>query len=232
MINHRQSRRYVVLITLAVTLCAPEVMAFSFGNLMGTMGGGSADTGADDPDAFVRSVRAAGKLMDKSTSRLVHCLADKESITMIKMDEKAANEVADPEERRARLTEVKKNKQAVLNKTLRNDRLMVEIQNMDADQKTELGAAAFNFTLALLRGKALMEQSKTLISSMSSNPAMQSTLGNVKEAASSVSNQVSSASTIADKLSDIFPAVGISGPISKDESPKITTAVPGHQATP
>ncbi len=228
MINNQKSKLYVVLITLATTLCAPKAMAFSFGNLMGTMGGGNAAVTADDPDVFVQSAKAAEKLMDKSTTLLVHYLANKESIATIEAEKKTANEVIDPAEKQAKFTEVKKSEQAALNEALSNDKFKVEILKMDSRQKKELGAAAFNFALAMLREKALMEQSKTLISSMSSNPANQRKLDSVKEATSSVSNQVSSASTIADKMPDLFSAVGMRGPVSKDEKPKITTAVSGN----
>ncbi|NDU93219.1 MAG: hypothetical protein G3I10_11580 [Ferrovum sp.] len=125
----------------------------------------------------------------------------------------AANAITDPAERRVRLTEVKKSEQAVLNKALSDDAFKVEIQKMDSRKKEELGAAAFNFALAFLREKALMEQSS---------------LGSGKESVSSVSNLVSSASAIAGKMPDIFSAVGMSGPVSKDEKPKITTAVSGN----
>ncbi len=232
MINRQLPKRYVALIILAATLGVPHAMAFSFGNLMGTMGGGSADVGADDLDAFVRSANAMQNLMDRSTSILVRCLADKETIAMIETDKKAANEVADPVARRARIMEVKKSKQVVLSDTLSDDRLMTVLQSMDTDQKKVLGAAAFNYSLALLRGKSLMEQSKILTANLSSNPAMQSTLRNVKETEYNVSNQVSSASTIADKLSYIFQSVGMKGPVSKDELPKITTPFPDRQAIP
>ncbi len=228
MINNQKSKLYVVLITLATTLCVPKAMAFSFGNLMGTMGGGNADATADDPNSFVQSAKSVEKLMDKSTTLLVHYLANKESVDTIEAEKKAANEVTDLAERQAKLAEVKKSEQTVLNETLSNDEFKAKIQKMDGKQKKELGAAAFNFALALLREKALVEQSKTLISSMSSNPATQPNLGSVKEATSGVSNQVSSASTIADKMPDIFSAVGMRGPVSKDEKPKITTAVSGN----
>ncbi len=226
MIHHSHGQHYrngIVLFILAIALSVPKAMAFPFGNLMGTMEGSNAAAPADEPDAFIQSVKSSEKLMYKSTTILVRCLADKESVATIEAEKKAAKAMDDPKERQARLTEVKQNKQAVLYEVLNNDQFQAEIQKMDAPQKAALGAAAFNFALTLLQGKALMEQSAPLISHMSSKPELHSKLGIVKEAALSVSNRVSSASTIADKIPDIFFAVGMRGPVSKDEAPKFTS---------
>ncbi len=226
--SYGQHCRYrILLFALAATLGAPNTMAFPFGNLMGVMDGGNAASPANEPDTFIQSVKASENLMDKSTTILVRCLADRESVATMNAEKSHANAVTDPAERLTRLTELKKNKRSVLYEALSNDRLKAEIQKMDVQEKEVLGAAAFNFALSQLQGKALMKQAETLISHMSSKPATQPKMDNVKEAALSISNQVFSTALISDKMSRIFSAVGMSGPVSKDEAPRISGARSG-----
>ena len=56
---------------------------------------------------------------------------------------------------------------------------------------------------------------------MSSNPMNATKLASVKDVASSVSNQISSASKIAGKMPDIFTAVGVKAPATKDDKPMV-----------
>jgi hypothetical protein len=86
-----------------------------------------------------------------------------------------------------------------------------------------LGASAFNFTLALLQDKALIDQSKSIIASMSGNPMQLAKLAPIRDTATSLTNQISIGSQIAGKMPDIFKAVGVKAPTSKDDKPKQVT---------
>jgi hypothetical protein len=229
--SHPHFRNGVILFILAIVLSAPKAMAFSFGNLMGTMEGSNAASPADEPETFIQSAKASEMLTNQSTMLLLRYLADRGTVAMIDAEKKAARALTDPEKRLDRLTEVEREKEAVLYEVLKKDQFRAEIQNMDAPQKAGLAAAAFNFALAQLQGRALMQQSETLISHLSSRPALQSKLARVKEAVASVSNRIASSSMIAEKIPDILLAVGMQGPVSKDEAPIITSAKPGAADT-
>ncbi len=165
--------------------------------------------------------------MKNSVAMLVQSLASKEKSAGIEAARKAAGAITDTKEKEAKETEVNKNADALLNETLNSDKLKDDIKKMDAEKKKQLGASAFNFSLALLQDKALSEQASGLISSLSSNPMNMSKLGSVKDVASSLSNQISSASKIATKMPAIFTAVGVTAPTSKDEKPKAVAQAAG-----
>ena len=99
---------------------------------------------------------------------------------------------------------------------------------MDDKKKEGLAASAFNFMLALLKDKDLVDQAKGLISGMATNPASLGKMGGVKDAASSLSNQLTAASQIAGKMPDIFSAVNVKAPASKDDKAKVTSEVTGE----
>jgi hypothetical protein len=206
---------------LAASLSAVSVPAMAqFGKLGSLLGGGSVKSVAADPDAFLSSALAAEKLMNNSVTLLSNSLTSKKDSAGLAAQRKAANEITDPAEKNAKLTEVKKSELALLNESLDKASIDSTIKEMDEKQRGDLGSAAFNFMLALLLDKDLIDQSKGLISSMSTNPAALTKIGSIKDAVSSLSKQVSDASSIAGKMPSIFSAVGVKAPASKDEKPK------------
>ena len=226
MFNAQKLKICIALITLGVASYTPQVMSFGLGDMLGG-GSKTSNASAGDPDAFLKSAKDAESLMNNSLTLLVRSLASKEKAAGFEASRKAANAVTDPAEKQAKLNEVSKSEAATINEILSNDKFKDDIKQMDGKQKEDLGAAAFNFALALLQDQSLVEQSSGLISSLLSNPMNVSKLGTVKDAAFSLSNQVSSASKIAAKMPDVFSAVGVKAPASKDEKPKTTSQVAG-----
>jgi len=224
MTNIHKTKICIALLTLGTAFYVPQALAFGLGDLTG---GSKTTSSAGDPDAFIKSALGAEKLMNNSVTLLVRSLASKKDAAEIDAKEKAANAVTDPAEKEAKLTEVRKSKEAVINANASTDKLKAEVAKMDGKQKEDLGAAAFNFMLALLQDKDLAGQAGGLISSLSSNPMNLVKIGSLKDVASSLSNQVLSASQIATKMPDIFSAVGVKAPVSKDEKPKVTVVVAG-----
>lgn len=194
-----------------------------FGKLIGGLGGGSTASASANPEDFVKTALAAEKLMNNSVALLAVSLSSKEKAAELEAQRKAANANTDPAEKKAKLTELNKSQQAALNEALSNANMEANIKKMDGQQRDTLAAAAFNFMLALLQDKALLEQGQGLVTSLSSNPMNISKLGDVKNVISSLSNQVSDASSIAEKMPAIFSAVGVKAPASKDEKPKVIT---------
>lgn len=221
-----KKKSITILLATAMGLVSVPAIA-QFGKIGGMLGLGSGTAIAADPDAFLASALAAEKLMNNSVTLLTRTLVSKESSARLAAQLKAANEVTDPAERQAKKTAVQRSEIAELNEAFSNASIDSEIKKMDSKQRDELGSAAFNFMLALLQDKALLEQSKGLMSTMASNPASLVKVGSIKEAVSSLSNQMTAASAIAGKMPAIFTAVGVKAPVSKDEKPKAVSQVNG-----
>lgn len=212
---------------IASTLGAIATPAVAqFGNLLGGLSNSSTSASVT-PESFVSSAFAAEKLMNNSVSLLSRSLSSKEKAAELEAQRTAATETTDPAEKKAKLTEVRKSELASLNEAMANAKFEADVKQMSGKQREDLGAAAFNFMLALLQDKALVDQGKGLVSSLSSNPMNITKIGGVKDAIGSLGNQISAASNIAGKMPSIFTAVGVKVPASKDEKPKVTAEVAG-----
>lgn len=216
-------RLATILIASTLSAIATPAMA-QFGSLLG---GSSNSSSSVTPEAFVSSAFAAEKLMNNSVTLLSRSLSSKEKAAELEAQRKAATEITNPEEKKAKLTEVQKSEMASLNEAMANSKFEADVKQMSGKQREDLGAAAFNFMLALLQDKALLEQGKGLVSSLSSNPMNITKVGGIKDAIGSLSNQISAASNIAGKMPSIFTAVGVKAPASKDEKPKVMAEVAG-----
>lgn len=219
---------FAVVVASAMGMLAAPASA-QFGKMLGGLGGGSsASANTGDPQEFIKSAQTAEKLMNNSLTLMATSLSSKEKAAEFEAQRKAANSITDAAEKQAKLTALRKSEAAAVNEAVNNANVEANIKKMDSQQRETLAAAAFNFMLALLQDKALLEQGQGLVSSLSSNPMNISKLGGVKDAISSLSNQVSTASSIASKMPSIFTAVGVKAPASKDEKPKVTAEVQGE----
>lgn len=208
------------------TLVTPA--SAQFGGLKGGLTGGGASAASTDPQEFITSAKTAEKLMNNSLALLAGALSSKEKAAEFEAQRAAAKAITDPAEREAKLTEVRKSEVAVVNEKVSSANAEDQIKKMGAKQREELGAASYNFMLALLKDKALIDQGQGVVSSLSSNPMNLSKVGSVKDAISSLTGQASVASSIAAKMPAIFTAVGTKAPQSKDEKPKQTAQVEGE----
>lgn len=223
----KASRRNLIAaiaITSGTLVAAPAYA--QFGSLLGMAKPGSG-TASADPEAFLKSAQAAEKLMNNSVVLLARGLSSKEEAAKMEANRNAANALTDPAERQAKKLEVDKTEKAVINEKLSSAGTEEVLKNLNADQKAQVAAASFNFMLALLQDKALVEQATGLISSMSGNPMNLSKLGGIKDAAASLKQQIADASVFADKMPKVFAAVGVSAPVSKDDKPKEMNQVAG-----
>lgn len=222
MVNHK----IATAVLAGALFAAPPAMA-QFGSLLSNLtslaGGGSSSV--TNPDTFIQSAIAAEKLMNNSVTLLSRSLISKEKSAEFEAERKAAMLITDAAERNAKLTEVRKSNSAALNEAAGNAKLEDDIKMMDDKKRGDLSSAAFNFMLALLQDKALVFQAHGLISSLASNPMNLMKLGNIKDLVSSLTNQVADASGVAGKMPQIFSAVGVTPPTSKDDKPKLVAEV-------
>lgn len=216
-----------VVVASALGVLATPASA-QFGKMLGGLGGSSSSAPAADPQEFIKSAQSAEKLMNTSLALLASSLSNKEKAAELEAQRKAANAITDAAEKQAKLTELRKSEAAAVNEALNNANTEASIKKMSGQQRDTLAAAAYNFMLALMQDKALVEQGQGLVTSLSSNPMNLSKLGGVKDAISSLTNQVSAAGSIAGKMPAIFTAVGVKAPASKDEKPKQVAQVVGE----
>lgn len=216
--------KLIALAVVASCACAVSPAYAQFGSLGGMVGAAKGDSGGApvDVDGFIKSAQTAEKLMNNSVRLLSRSLTSKEKAADLDAQRAAANAITDSKERDAKLLEVNKNSLAAINEAASNNNLAADIKKMDAKQREDIAAGAFNFMLALLQDKALVDQAKGIIASISTNPMMVSKLGGVKDVATSLGNQISDAGALAGKMPAIFTAVGVKAPASKDEKPKVT----------
>ncbi len=222
-------KKQVLAIVVASALAGLALPASAqFGSLMGALGGGSSAGAEISPQEFIKSAQAAEKLMNNSVTLLAVSLASKEQAADLESQRKAASAITDPAEKKAKFTELHKSEAAAVNEAVSNANTEANIKKMDSQQRESLIAGAHNFMLALLQDKALLEQGKGLVTSLAANPMNISKVGGVKDSISSLTNQVSAASSIAGKMPAIFTAVGVKPPASKDDKPKATAQVVGE----
>lgn len=220
-------RRYLTVsfFALAVACTASPAMA-QFGSLLGLLGGGAPQS-IGDPDAFLKAAQSAEKLMRNSVTLLSLGLSSKEKAAELEASREAANAITNPEEKKAKLLEVSKQEQAAANEALNNSKMAEDIKTMNSGKKEQVSAAAFNFMLALLQDKALIQQGVTLVASLSSNPMNILKMGSIKDTAASLQSQITDGAQIAGKMPQLFSAIDVTAPTSKDEKQKTTVAVAG-----
>jgi len=202
-------------------LCASAPAYAQFG--LPSLGGSSSSAASADPDAFVKTAKEAEALMKAAVDGLSNAVLSKEKVEEIEAQRKAAAQITDTKERDAKLAEVQKSQLAAINEAAGDSNFKANIEKMDAKKKENLMAAAFNFLLALLKDKDLIDQGKSVISSISSNPMNLGKLGAVKDVLESIVNQASAGSKIFGKVSEIMTVVGVKAPTSKDDKPKKQT---------
>lgn len=208
-------RTSVQAVAVVLMLGAATTASAGLGSLTSLIPGAQKGAATVDVDGFLKNAGIAEALMRTSLDQLATSLASKEQIAQIDALKKQATEKTDSKEKGLLELEVAKSQAAALN-SLDFDKVANEdVKKMDAKQKQKLAGAATNFVLAALKDKELISQSSTVMSSLASNPANLSKLGTVKDAASSLKNQLELAGTLATKVPKVFTAVGIKNPPTK-----------------
>ena len=217
-----KAKLLVSTIIFGIASYAPQAMSFGLGSFGGLTGGSNTSATTADPEAFIKTAASADALMNSSLTHLVNSLVSKDKSAEMEAAKKAASTITDPKEKQAKELEIDKTMASAVNEALANKDLNNQIKHMDSKKRADLGASAFNFSLALLQDKSLADQSTGLISSLSSNPMEMTKLASVKDVASSVADQISNGVKLASKMPAIFSAVGIKAPVSKDDKEMVT----------
>lgn len=192
-----------------------------FGSLASLVPGGGQSSAAVDVDGYLKNAAVAEALMRTSLDQLASSLGSKEGIAEINALKKQAAEKTDAKEKGAIEQEIAKTQAAQLNALDFDKVANEEVKKMDAKQKQKLAGAATNFVLAMLKDKALLDQSSGMLSSLGSNPANLSKIGAIKDVAGSLKNQLEVAGSLATKVPKVFTAVGVKNPPTKESDPVV-----------
>lgn len=209
---------------------APSAMAFGLGNITsaipGVGGTSGAAVSAGDIDGFIKTANDANLLISTSSTHIFKALASKEDIAAVEARLAAANTIADPAEKAAEISKIESDKATIAQKSLNSADAENRLNAMNKQQLASFGNAAFTFMLGVLKDKQLAEGSSALVSGVASNPALLPRLGALKDAASSVTSQLSNTAKIGEGLIKLAKAGKISAlPTSASEAPKAVDSI-------
>lgn len=198
-----------------------QVQAFGLGGLVGgnkSSGGGNAEQQIDD---FLKTADQAHGLTAKSVETLAGALLTKEANDKLKADMDAAQATQDAKEKEANIRKVEADRMAALSKVdWAKGAKEIEKSN-DKKKQAQVGSSIYNFMLALLKDKDLMEKGSSLASSAASNPMLVTKLGKVKDVVGSISGQMDNMTKVAtglQKLSSVAKVTTL--PTKATDEPK------------
>lgn len=202
----------ILLVGFSVNAAAFDIK--SAGSLAKSLTGTSGSS-ATDIDSLIKNAEEADSLMKKSLELMSGSLASKEEVAKIQELKKQAATKTDAKEKAAIEQEIVKSEAAALNNVNFEKTANDDIQKMDQKQKSQLGAASYNFLLAVMKDQDVVSSSSDAIGNSMSNPANLSKIGRLKDLVSSLSSQVQVSGALVTKVPKIFGAVGIKNPPTK-----------------
>ncbi len=176
---------------------------------------------AGDIDAFFATAEQARTMMEDSAFYLIDALKSKELAQQLRDQRAAATKIADPKEKDAKLSEVDRSALAAL-ESIDYDQQSAALEKEQDDKKRQsVSASMWNFSLAVLKDKALVERGRTLISSAGSNPTMMSRTGRLKDTVSSLAGQAPASAKVVAGLQKVAKAIKVTEfPKSESDTPK------------
>jgi hypothetical protein len=215
-------KMFVSIVASSFLLGLPMKASAQFGQIGAMLGVGQTDSAPSyDVDGFVKTADEADVLVRKSSDTLFKALATKDELDAHEDKLRAANTITDPKEKEVALKQASDDQQAKLAKVDFAAANAEAGKKMDAKKKALVSAAAFNFTLGMLKDRELLEVGKSLLASLSSNPLAILKMGKVKDVVSSVSGQMSNIGTIASGLYKMSSVVKVQAlPTKSSEKPK------------
>jgi|UPI00035FD5D2 hypothetical protein len=200
----KKTKLTLLVSTLAVVFSAASMPAHSFGlgNLTAALPGSASasSVSAGDVDAFIQTAKEAELLIDKAADHIFKALANKEEVAKYEAALKAAEEIKDVKEREAKINQIQADRDVSLQKTMASKETESKVKAMNTKQLANFSNAGFTFMLGLLKDRQLADGSANLVSGVAANPMLAGKLLALKDTASSVANQVQSASKIGEGL--------------------------------
>jgi len=180
-----------------------------FGGLMKKPGSDSGQTSAAmSIGDWVKLATEAKGLLDKSSDALANAVLDKQKLDEINALKKAAAEAKDDKAKKELLLKIEAETNAALKANLSKEKNAKKIQNV--------GNAAYNFVLGVLKDKELLDTANAVMDGAKSNPMALKDVGKVKDIVSSISGQMAAMTAITTSLPKLAK-------VAKVEMPKAAT---------
>jgi len=188
-----------------------------FGGLMKKPGSDSGQTSAAmSIGDWVKLATEAKGLLDKSSDALANAVLDKQKLDEINALKKAAAEAKDDKAKKELLLKIEAETNAAL-KAVDYDQAAANLsKEKNAKKIQNVGNAAYNFVLGVLKDKELLDTANAVMDGAKSNPMALKDVGKVKDIVSSISGQMAAMTAITTSLPKLAK-------VAKVEMPKAAT---------
>lgn len=205
-----------VVVSLAV---APLAFAqFGVPSLPSASGSGGAT--AADVDRFMVSAASADKLTTASSTHLLEAVGSKEQVDKFNAEVKAANAVADPKEKEAKLQRAEAAKNVTLASLDYSKKREEMAKSSDAKQKQAVSASLWNLALAALKDADLVMTGKKMLSG-TPDPTIATRIVGVKDALPKLVTQGESLTKIVGGAKTLMTVAGLEAlPTKASDAPK------------
>jgi hypothetical protein len=205
----------------AVCIVAPahaQFGGFSKPSTPAVPSGGGGATPAE-VDKFVSDASTADALVQNSAMQLLRAVTAKEKVDEVDQRLKAAQAISDPQERRAKISEVQKDAQTELKKADFAKAAETLKTSVDEKKKQSARAGIFNLALGSLKNVELAATGKKLVSGTPS-PTVAPKIPDVKFAVDKLTSQAEGWTSVVASAKTLMSAVGLQAlPTSAAEKP-------------
>lgn len=207
--------------------------AFGLGDLANMVGGGGQASGAtttavneSSVEDFLSKAKFAEQLTANTVQHLNAVFLSKEQRAELDAKLKSAESIADPKEREATIKKVHSEGQALLVTAVTSKDAEKHVKELDAKEKLQFGNAMFNLFLLVMTDQELLARGSSIVTSASSNPlagfGVLLKVGQIKDAISSISEQLKLLGKLPQHLSKLAKAgnIEVAQPKSTSDKPK------------
>jgi hypothetical protein len=131
-------------------------------------------------------------------------VCNKDVAAELKRQMQAAQEIKDPKEREAAISKVKENQKAELLAASENQETVGKLSQLSGEQKKLASASLYNFALAGLKDKTVIELANGVISKVQANPSAAMSyskdISRTKDIATTLPSQVTKIVQISDNM--------------------------------
>lgn len=213
--------KVVALVAASMVAAGVDPAHAQLGGLMKKPGGESTQTSsAMSISDWVKIANDAKALLDNSSGLLLTAVASQADIDKINELKKAAAEAKDDKARKEIQLKIESETNAAL-KAADYDKAAANLAaEKNAAKVANVGNAAYNFVLGVLKDKELLDTANAVMDGAKSNPMALKDVGKVKDIVSSISAQMAAMGAITTNLPKLAKVAKVNMPTSSKEPPK------------
>lgn len=213
-------KKYVIGAAALTLVAAPLPAAAQFGNLVKSAvpGLNTSSSAAVDPDAFLSETVTTTKYM-MIAAHILAAAADTSGQRARDANFlKAVQSSQDVKELNALRGTFDADVSAINANQETAAQYQARYAKMTAEQRTQVGAAAYNFSLGMYRNVRLAQQAPALLGSLKTNPRLMMKAGQLKTAAELVGMQAKGTASMAGSMKKIMTAGKIDAPVEAEST--------------